>query len=239
MYQQQVHHRYDNQVTLTPETYVRLSGVQATFIKGVPNANVRVSSQMLQSRKNAATVVVSVGSANLSVSIRRLCSVQGGVAWIRVSRRQSSGAVSWLFGKTDHANMEVFTTRVCPPEDPDYDVLALIKLEDESGQSGWRNSEEFRSDDEVDDDHHDDDDDDDGEFEISVRFFNGKPEQYIVHKDMTVDELKNMIYIKHMYPPQEQKLLFMFRELQEGTFLSSYGIQANSTLFVVQRLFAG
>ncbi|GFN76045.1 hypothetical protein PoB_000255100, partial [Plakobranchus ocellatus] len=126
---QRVHPRLGYQVTLPPQRSVRLNGVRATFVKGDPVAEIRVSSQMLQPRKNAATVVVSVGSANLSVSIRRLCSVQGGVAWIRVSRRQSSGVVSWLFGKTDHANMEVFTTRDCPPEDPGCDVLAMIKLE--------------------------------------------------------------------------------------------------------------
>ncbi|GFO22505.1 hypothetical protein PoB_004901000 [Plakobranchus ocellatus] len=152
---QQVDHGYGYQVTRTPKLYVCLNGVRVTHIKGDHYANVRISSQELQSGEKAVSVLVSVGMgrAYLSVSIRRLCSVQGGVAWIRVTRWQSSGMFSWLSGKTDHANMEVFTTRDNPPEDPDSDVLALIKLEYESDQSCWNDSEEFRSDsdDEVDD----------------------------------------------------------------------------------------
>ena len=55
----------------------------------------------------------------------------------------------------------------------------------------------------------------------------------------TVEEVKVKIEVKLAIPPQEQRLVYGGRQLEEGRTLSSYNIEDKSTLHLVLRLKGG
>ncbi|GFN76042.1 hypothetical protein PoB_000254800 [Plakobranchus ocellatus] len=116
-------------MTLSTRRSENINGIQATLVRRTRRARASIEVPKLQDEGTAITAHVSVGRATLSASVRWPRSASGGVVWIRVTRSRSSRLHSWLFGKTDLAYMEVFTTRDSPVTDSGFGVLALIKLE--------------------------------------------------------------------------------------------------------------
>jgi ubiquitin-large subunit ribosomal protein L40e len=72
--------------------------------------------------------------------------------------------------------------------------------------------------------------------QIYVKTLTGKTIVLDVEPEHTIEHLKNLLHAKEGIPPDQQRLVFAGKQLEDGIALEQYGIVMDSTLHLVLRL---
>ncbi|GFO20925.1 ubiquitin-like protein [Plakobranchus ocellatus] len=191
---------------------IHISGTKASFESGKSNVEVVVNSAGA-----AVTFYIYVGEVKLAASISStsLKKAAANGIWICVvaKHRKAYMEVSWI-----------------PPVNGGFNVLAIIKLK------GTEPNQELSP----------------GEsqpevekvafgkpYQVSVKYFGGKSQEYNVTANTTTGDLKEMIQRNSQMPVAQQKLICNSKQLEDNKTLGYYGIKKNSELNVVSRLRGG